>query len=92
MEKALDALLGRLCGLSSPIVGSHSVGRLTSGQLYRVCLGTGEFLRPQGAIPQAFTPFGGGYSLAPEGNADMVEGIFGLARRVWASALRPDSP
>ena len=27
--------------------------------------GTGDFLRPQGAIPQAFTPFGG-YCLAPE--------------------------
>ena len=56
-----------VCGLSSPVVGLHSVGRLTSGRFCRVCLGTGDFLRPQGAIPQAFTPFGGGgYCLAPE--------------------------
>ena len=26
------------------------------------------------------------------GNADGVEGIFGLAGRVWALALRPDPP
>ena len=45
-------------GLSSPVVGLHSVGGLTSGRFCRVCLGTGNFLRPQGAIPQAFTRFG----------------------------------
>ena len=45
---------------SSPVVGLHSVGRFISGRFCRVCLGTGEFLRPQGAIPQAYTPFGGG--------------------------------
>ena len=55
-----------VCGLSSPVVGLHSVGRLTSGRFCRVCLGTGDFLRPQGATPQAFTPFGGVYCLAPE--------------------------
>ena len=43
--------LERLCSLSSPVVGSHSVGRRTSGRFCRVCLGTGEFLLPQGAIP-----------------------------------------
>ena len=48
-----------VCGLSSPVLGLHSVGRLTSGRFCRVCLGTGDFLRPQGAIPQAYTPFGG---------------------------------
>ena len=52
-----------VCGLSSPVVGLHSVGRLTSGRFCRVCIGTGDFLRPQGGIPQAFTHFGG--SLLP---------------------------
>ena len=46
--------------LTSPVVGSHSVGRSTSGRFCRVCLNTGDFLRPQGAIPQAFTTFVGG--------------------------------
>ena len=47
-----------LCGLSSPVLGLHSVGHLTSGRFYRMCLGTRDFLRPQGAIPLAFTRFG----------------------------------
>ena len=55
-----------MCGLSSPVLELHSVGRLTSGRFCRVCLGTGNFLRPQGAIPQAYTPFGGVYCLAPQ--------------------------
>ena len=55
-----------VCGLSSPVVGLHSVGRLTSGWFCQVCLGTGDFLRPQGAIPQGFYPLRGGYCLAPE--------------------------
>ena len=83
---------------SSPVVGLHSVGRFISGRFCRVCLGTGEFLRPQGAIPQAYTPFGGVGFIAwrlrrpKKGNADGAEGIFGLAGRVWASALRPGPP
>ena len=78
-------------GLSSPVLGLHSVGRLTSGRFCRVFLGTGDFLRPQGAIPQAYTPFGGVIAWhSKKGNADGAEGIFGLAGRVWASALRPD--
>ena len=82
-----------VCGLSSPVLGLHSVGRLTSERFCQVCLGTGDFLRPQGAIPPSFYPIQwGGYCLAPEGNADGAEGIFGLAGRVWASALRPGSP
>ena len=48
-----------VCGLSSPVLGLHSVGRLTSGRFCWLCVGTGDFLRPQGAIPQAFTPFVG---------------------------------
>ena len=56
-----------VCGLSSPVLGLHSVGRLTSGRFCRVCLGTGDFLRPQGAIPpRLILPSGGGYCLAPE--------------------------
>ena len=56
-----------VCGLSSPVLGLHSVGRLTSGRFCRVCLGTGDFLRPQGAIPpRLIPPSGGGYCLAPE--------------------------
>ena len=56
-----------VCGLSSPVVGLHSVGSLTSGRFYRVCLGTWDFLRPQGAIPPGLYPLSGwGYCLAPE--------------------------
>ena len=39
-----------VCGLSSPVFGLHSVGRLTSGRFCRVCL------RPQGAIPPGLYP------------------------------------
>ena len=84
-----------VCGLSSPVLGLHSVGRLTSGRFCRVCHGTGDFLRPQGAITPGLYPLrgGGGYCLAPKkGNADGAEGIFGLAGRVWASALRLGPP
>ena len=38
----------------SPVVGSHSVDRFTSRRFCRVCLSTGEFLRPQGAILPGF--------------------------------------
>ena len=67
-----------VCGLSSLVLGLHSVGRLTSGRFCRVCLGTGdfcrvclgtgEFLRPQGAIPPGLYPLRRGwvYCLAPE--------------------------
>ena len=57
-----------VCGLCSPVVGLHLVGHLTSGRFCRVCLGTGDFLRPQGAITPGFYPFQGGwvYCLAPE--------------------------
>ena len=89
-----------VCGLSSPVLGLHSVGRLISGQFCRVCLGTGDFLRLQGAIPQGLYPFRGvgvGFIAwrlrrPKKGNADGAEGIFGLAGRVWASALRLDPP
>ena len=59
--------------LSSPVVGLHSVGRFTSGRFCCVCLGTGEFLRPQGAIPPSFYPLEGGYFLAPE--APLIRGM-----------------
>ena len=87
-----------VCGLSSPVLGLHSVGRLTSGRFCRVCLGTGDFLRPQGAIPPGLYPLRGGGVIAwrlrrpKKGNADRAEGIFRLAGRVWASALRPGPP
>ena len=48
-----------VCGLSSPVLGLHSVDRLTSGPFCRVCLGTGDFLRPQGAIPPGLYPLWG---------------------------------
>ena len=51
--------LKRSSDLSSPVVGLHSVGRCISGRFCRVYLGTGKFLRPQGASLQAFTPFWG---------------------------------
>ena len=84
--------------LSSPVVGSHSVGRFTSRRFCLVCLGTGEFLRPQGAIPPGFYPLWAVRFIAwrlrrsKKGKADGVEGIFDLAERVWASAFRPDLP
>ena len=87
-----------VCGLSSPVLGLHSVGRLTSGRFCRVCLGTGDFIRPQGAISPGLYPLRGVGFIAwrlrrpKKGNADGAEGIFGLAGRVWASALRPGPP
>ena len=56
---------GKFCELTSPAVGSHSVSRFNAGRFCWVCLGTGEFLRPQGTIPSGLTPFGG-YCLVPE--------------------------
>ena len=56
-----------VCGLSSPVFGLHSVGRLTSGRFCQMCLGTGDFLGPQGAITPGFYPFRGWvYCLEPE--------------------------
>ena len=56
---------------------------------------TGDFLRPKGTYSQAFTSVRG-VGLLPgapnKGNADGAEGIFGHVGRVWASALRPDTP
>ena len=49
-----------VCGLSSPVLGLHSVGRLTSGRFCRVCLSTGDFLLPQGAISPGLYPLQGG--------------------------------
>ena len=54
-----------VCGLSSPVLGLHSVGCLTSGWFCQVCLGTGDFLRPQGAIPPQLIPPSGGLGLLP---------------------------
>ena len=73
--------------LSSPVIGSHSVDRRTSGRFCRVYLGTGESLRPQGASPPpSFYPLREGwvYCLAP-----LIRGMptgpkvffFGLAGR-----------
>ena len=45
-----------VCGLSSPVLGLHSVGHLTSGRFCRMCLGTGDFLQPQGATRMGFGP------------------------------------
>ena len=46
----------------------------------------------RGAIPQVFTSFGGllpgAWGTPNKGNPDGAEGIFGLAGRVWASALQ----
>ena len=80
-----------VCGLSSPVLGLYSVGRLTSGRFCRVCLGTGDFLRPQGAIPPGFYPLRGGVIAwrlrrLKKGNADGAEGIFSLPD---ACGLRP---
>ena len=86
-----------VCGLSSPVLGLHSVGRLTSGRFCRVCLDTGGFLLPQGAIPPGLYSLRGGFIAwrlrrPNKGNADGTEGIFGLAGRVWALALRLGPP
>ena len=61
----MRTLFKGVCGLSSPVVGSHSVGRLTSGRFCRVCLDTGEFLLPQGGHPPGFYPLGGVLPEAP---------------------------
>ena len=71
-EAATNSPRGRsrafVCGLSSPVLGLHSVGRLTSGRFCRVWVGTGDFLRPHGAIPPGLYPLRGGwvYCLAPQ--------------------------
>ena len=46
----------------------------------------GDFVRPQGAFPLAFTSFGG------LGSSPGAVGIFGNAGRVWAPALHSDPP
>ena len=57
-----------------------------------------RFPPASGSHPPRLIPPSGGwvYCLAPKapqkGNADGAEGIFGLAGRVWASALRPGTP
>ena len=69
MKKASAAKNSKVLAdfFSSPVVGLHSVGRFISGRFCRVCLGTGEFLRPQGATPMLIPPSGGWvYCLAPE--------------------------
>ena len=76
----VPALFYGVCDLSSQVVGLHSVGRLTSGQFCRVCLGTGDFLRPQGAIPSGFTTSVGGVIAwhlrrPKKWNADLKNGL-----------------
>ena len=51
--------------LSSLVVGSHLVGRSTSGRFRPVCLGTGDILWPQGAIPPGFNPLRRGWVYRP---------------------------
>ena len=57
------------------LLGRNSAGHACSGMdLAEYVSATGDFLRPQGAIPQAFTPLGGGgYCLAPE--APLIRGM-----------------
>ena len=62
-----DQVLGAVLLYDLPL---QSLGHIRPAVLAsaRVCLGTGYFLRPQGGVLQAFTPFEGGciYCLAPE--------------------------
>ena len=68
--------------------GSTSTGRVICGTDLAECVSVpGDFLRPQGAFPQAFTPFRGGLGSLPgawgapnKGTADGAEGIFGKLR------------
>ena len=54
--------------------GSTSAGRVICGTDLADCVSVpGDFLRPQGAFPQAFTSFRGGYCPAPE--APLIRGI-----------------
>ena len=55
---------------------------------------THHFLRPQGVISSGFYLLsGGGLLLGAWGSpADGAERIFGITRRVWASALWPEPP
>ena len=70
------------------VSGSTSAGRVICGTDLAECVSVpGDFLRPQGAFPQAFTPFRGGLGSLPgawgasnKGNADGAEGIFGKLR------------
>ena len=70
------------------VSGSTSTGRVICGTDLTECVSVpGDFLRPQGAFPQAFTPFRGGLGSLPgtwgapnKGNADGAEGIFGKLR------------
>ena len=82
-----------VCGLSSRVVGLHSVAVLPLGGSAGCAAALEISSGRRGPSPQAFTPFGEGYCLVPKkGDADGAEGIFGLAGRVWASALRPAPP
>ena len=70
------------------VSGSASAGRVICGTDLAGCVSVpGDFLRPQGAFPQAFTPFRGGLGSLPgawgapnKGNAEGAEGIFGKLR------------
>ena len=82
-------------GAFCPVGGALSTGR---GACCTVRSGVSHhwiYLWPKGAVPQALTLLGGVRFIAwrlrhpYNGNAD---GNFGSACRVWATALRPDSP
>ena len=83
----LRAFLEVVYDLSSPVVGSHLVGSRSAG-----CVSALEsFSGLKGSSPQAFTPFERVIAWHLR-HPDRAEGIFDLAERVWASALRPDPP
>ena len=85
-----------VCGLSSPVLGLHSV-RLS--YLWAVLPSVPRHWRfppASGGHPPRLLPPGGGIAWhlrrPRKENADRADGIFGLAGRVWVSALRPDPP
>ena len=68
------------------LLGSTSAGRAGYGTDLAECVSiAGDFLRPQGAFPQAFTPFGlgsspGAWGAPSKGNANGAVGILGKCR------------
>ena len=83
---------------SLQLPGLTSAGRVNCGTDSTDCVSAaGDFIRPQGPSPRAFTSFwrlsllSCAWGAPNKGNSNDAAGIFGHAGRVWAPAL-PDPP
>ena len=79
--------------------GSTSAGRVICSTDLAECVSVpGDCVRPQGAFPPGFYPFGGlgsspgAWGAPNKRNTDGAVGILGNAGRMWALGQRPDSP